>query len=98
MAVVGNLQGLEPSVSHADRDGRRARVDTVLEQLFQRGGGPMNHLAGRNPVHYDRVQRLDFGGVDPPQTLILNSTLAFGTGEAKFLIYFLSQRPGPDPG
>ena len=61
VAVVGDPdQGLAAArVIH--RDPARARVERVLNQLLDRGGRALDHLAGGDAVHRALVQRADRG-------------------------------------
>lgn len=42
-----------------DGDGGGAGVEAILEHLFERARGPVDHLARRDPIHHLLLERLD---------------------------------------
>ena len=56
-AVVLDADQPPAALAHLHADVGRARVQAVLDQLFDRGRGPLDHLAGGDLVG-------DFGGED----------------------------------
>ena len=49
-AVVGDLEQLGAAGGQLHLDGARAGVEAVLQQLLERGGGPLDHLASGDLV------------------------------------------------
>ena len=49
-AVIGDLDARDAAAGDGDADAPRARIERVLHQLARRGGRPLDHLAGGDPV------------------------------------------------
>ena len=52
-AVVAHAQKRQPAILRDHLDGGGASVDGVLNQLLDRARGPLDHLAGGDPVDLD---------------------------------------------
>jgi hypothetical protein len=58
-AIVLHLDALRAAFIERDRDGARARVEAVLEQLLQHRGGPLDHFARGDLAHEQLGQDAD---------------------------------------
>ena len=58
-AIVGDRDQRSPAVAELHRDPGRPGVDRVLDQLLDRGRGPLDHLTGGDPVDHAWRQRTD---------------------------------------
>ena len=62
VAVVGDPDQRPAAVGDGHVDPRGARVERVLDQLLDRRGRALDHLAGRDPVDGQRIERPDGPG------------------------------------
>ena len=59
VAVIGDRQGDPSAIGHHDVDTPGTRVDAVLDQLLDRGGRPLHHLAGGDLVDQIGTENAD---------------------------------------
>ncbi|KAF0204849.1 MAG: hypothetical protein FD173_1500 [Gallionellaceae bacterium] len=58
-AVVAHAQQFDAAAFKLHGDVRRPRIQAVFQQLFQRGGGAFDHLAGSDLVDEEVGEELD---------------------------------------
>ena len=58
-AIVGDRDQRSPAAAQLHRDPRRPGIDRVLDQLLDRGRGPLDHLTGGDPVDHAWRQGAD---------------------------------------
>ena len=59
--VIADAQAFDATLQQIDIDGAGTRIQTVLQQLLERGGGPFDHFAGGNLVD-EKVGEYPYGG------------------------------------
>ena len=70
--VVGYFDQTQTALDQADGDARRAGIDGVFDQLFERGSGTLNHFTRSDAVYEIFGQAADHGHWFP--ALAMNRT------------------------